>query len=318
MKKASLTLWCALLLAAAVARDLRAEDHCATTPPPEGLVERCRKLEVVVPADLNAFRYVLKEWMRTCVIPDRAVDLVYDNPSVEKAWKLIEGSRDTAFNSYRIIPRYTPLTFTRDGRTCYGVKSVEFVVQGSVSTVTIPSPSPTPPTQRTDFSCDEIKAAAAEGEAALKEFPGPDAYERSHMESVLYWMKKYCTDFDDTYFTVAPDPGLSGTLNPPACYKDFIGGAQKCLPSDNALEACTAHLTPLVVRTHLSGASREAFAELLLATANRINRGLQHLHRIQAQDSQGAVPCQSVSDAIMPAVAAHAKNSLSLYYAWDK
>src|SRR5438094_161094 len=106
----------------AFAGPLQKDDYCATQPPPQGLVERCRSHVMIVPDDERAFRFVLTEWMRTCVSSDRAPSLVYDNPSVQKVWELVQDLPNYR-RAVRIYPDYQPLTFKQDGKTCYGVDS---------------------------------------------------------------------------------------------------------------------------------------------------------------------------------------------------
>jgi hypothetical protein len=284
-------------------------DYCATQPPPKGLVERCRSKEIVVPRELPAFREQLREWMGTCVIAERRFELVDGNASVDEVWTWIASHRGAKFT---IVPEYTAVTYTRDGRTCYGVGSVVFRLKRPVGTVDDDGPIEVTygPTS------DQIKAAALTGEKALKDPSIPGGEELSRMLSVLDRMKRLGKDFDDTYYAVGPYKDVLGDWDPPACYKAGRYGSggyeYYCRPADDALKTCERHLADRLVEAHLRGLDPRSLAELLLIWSNEIDRGLTHL--IQLQTAEGkVVSCEGVRKGIMPAVRALRDQENSIY-----
>jgi hypothetical protein len=112
---------------------------CSTKPPPEGLVERCHSKDFTVSDAQNAeqrcaaLRVTLMEWMKTCVIEDRAEGLVGGAESVDTMCDMIKDL--TGPRVLKIIPDYTPLTYKEGAKTCFGVKSVDFHFQGAQGVV---------------------------------------------------------------------------------------------------------------------------------------------------------------------------------------
>jgi hypothetical protein len=293
-----------------------AAEYCATRPPPEGLVARCQKLDIVAPRTKVDLEIVLAKWMQTCAQRKRGESLVFGNESVDRVWALIEGKRESPYSGIRILPRYAPLTFTSEGRTCYGIRSVHFVVAGTESVVEFDEPDITIPDSVDDHTDEQIEQAVRAAETALRQHPGADARERAKMQSVLQWMRQHGRDFNDVYYNVAPYSTF-GDWNDPTCYKELRGGRYQCLPADAARQACAVHIGPRILSLHLDGASPQQMAEHLLSMARDIERGLQHLKQIQAQDTAGAVPCPSIETVFMPEVASMAEKANALYNAWD-
>lgn len=312
-----LTILIPVALAAGLAMPASAQ-HCATQPPPEGLVPRCHHLDMVVPSSRVEFELLLLHWMESCAIRSRGAELVIGNDSVDEAWALIEDKRYTPYNSVRILPRYTPNQWRSEGRTCYGVGSVDFVVAGSEGEVELGEPEVTPANTLSAFSDDQIRAAAAAAERALQAYPGSDANERSRMQNILARMKSYGRGFNDLYYKVAPEADILGNFNPPACFKEADpGGPLHCSAADTARNNCRRYVGPALVQWHLSGVSDRDLADRLLIIANDIARSKQYLMIIQAADSPAAVPCPSISDVFMPEIGALARDPKSLYNAWD-
>jgi hypothetical protein len=286
-------------------------DHCATQPPPRGLVERCQGLTMLAPRSLAVFRIQLYEWMQTCVIANRAEALVFGNDSVEKTWDLIDTLNGLPLSSpqtVRIVPTYEPLTFTQGGRTCYGVKSVTFdvrrqraaaVEEGPIDVIAGPT-------------ADMIKESARAGIEALKDPSIQGSPEVSRMLGVLEMMAQYGKDFDDTYYPVAPVQGYGGALmNSPACFKD--AARWTCLPPDEALKACEQHLAVDIVNAHVHDKlSTKAFGQVLESRATEIQRGVNYLSSIT--DDTGAAFCPSVRDVIRPRVGALARTGRTTVY----
>lgn len=293
-----------------------ARDFCATEPPPKGLVERCHGKTFWFPSGTSDsfrrayFEVSLIEWMQTCVISDRAPGLVFEaRDSVDHVFELIQDLPD--LKPVRIVPDYTPLTFSERGRTCYGVESVSFHVAGARGTVDADGPIDlvSGPTS------DMVKEAAVAAQQALRDPAIRGSAELSRFRRVLDQLEKYGKDFDDTWYNVQPyasgDP-----MNAAACYKDFRAGrGQVCRSADEALQACERHLGDELVQSyHYDKVSPQRFAEILQVKANDIQRSMDHLALIQAQDSPGAVPCPSIKDVFMPRIADLARRH-SLYAA---
>jgi hypothetical protein len=303
-------------LALATASHIEARDFCATEPPPKGLVERCHGLTFWFPSGTSDslrrayFEVSLIEWMATCVISDRASGLVFEaRESVDEVFELIKDL--TGLKPVRLVPDYTPLTFSEHGRTCYGVKSVSFHVAGARGAVDADGdidlvPGPT---------SDMVKEAATAAKKALRDSSVRGSAELSRLLSVLEQLEKYGKDFDDTWYNVQPyasgDP-----MDAVTCYKEFRAGrGNVCRPADEALKACERHLGDELVQSyHFDQVSPRRFAEILEVKANDIQRSMDHLVMIQAQDSHGAVPCPSIKDVFMPRIADLARRH-SLYAA---
>lgn len=293
-----------------------AAEYCATRPPPEGLVPRCQKLDIVAPRTKIDLEILLAKWMQTCAKRKRGESLVFGNESVDYVWKLLEGRRDSPYGGVRILPRYTPNRYTSEGRTCYGIASVKFAVAGTESVVEFDEPDVTIVEDLDDYTPEQIEEAVTAAEDALRQNPGTDARERSKMQSVLEWMRRYGKDFDDRYYNVAPYSTF-GDWNDPTCYKEYTGGRYQCLGLDDARKACEVHIGPRILSLYSDGASPKQMSAHLLSMARDIERGLAHLRLIQAQDSAGAVPCPSVEQVFMPEIASMAEKASALYNAWD-
>jgi hypothetical protein len=283
----------AVLLVAVGAPAARA-DRCATEPPPKGLVERCHSKVFWFPSGtpdrLRAvtLELALVDWMRTCVISDRAPGLVFGaRDSVDHMFELIKDMPD--LSPVRIIPDYTPLTYKQGGLTCYGVKSVNFHLAGTSAEVEPGEPVITP-----GAPSDVVKEAAAAGRKALQDPSVTGSAALSRFLSVLEQLEKYGTDFDDTWYNVQPW-STGDAMNAGACYKEVTANGNVCRPTDDALKVCERHLAQQVVEAWSYDKDTPArFAEVLDVIASDIQRSMDHLAAIQGQDSEGAVPCPSI------------------------
>ena len=238
-----------------------ADSYCASQPPPAGLVERCRSRLMVVPNDISAFRLALTEWMDTCVANGRAAGLVRRATSVEEVWSRMQ-DRPAGVSAVRITPRYEPLKFEKEGKICYGVKSVEFalpsgtVIDDGPTDVTSVSKSVT----ITDNMIKQSAAAARQALASSAMTP-----ELSRFLGVLHGLEQYGSDFDDRYYPVAPLQD-NGSWNPYACFKDYNvqSGQYDCLPADQAMKACQRNLAVDIVTSHMfDKVTAKRFAEIL-------------------------------------------------------
>jgi hypothetical protein len=288
-----------------------AQGHCATEPPPKGLVERCQGLTMLAPRSLSVFRIQLYEWMQTCVISERAKGLVFGNDSVESTWKLIDTLNALPLSSprtVRIVPTYQPLTFTQAGRTCYGVKNVTFDVRRQRAAAVEEGPIELTPGPTVDM----IKESAEAGIKALQDPSIKPSPEVSRMLGVLEMMARYGKDFNDTYYPVAPVQGYGGSLmNAPACFKD--DARWTCLPANQALTQCEQHLATDIVNAHVHDKlSAKSFGQVLESRAFEIQRGVDYLSTIN--DDTGAAFCPAVRDVIRPRVGELAKKGKTTVY----
>jgi hypothetical protein len=284
-------------------------DHCATQPPPQGLVERCRSKVVIVPNDAWAFRFVLTEWMRTCVSSERAPAVVYGNQSLDEVWKVVQNLPQYA-RAVTIYPGYEPLTFTQNGKTCYGVKSVEFRttrtrVGGGTPVPVRDDPDPPAPPKPPRVITDEmIKEAAAAAKRALAESSDARKPEVSQLLGALDGLQRYGKTFDDTYFPVAPFfANKDFTKTPAACFTEYRArsGGYECLPTADAVQACARHLADDVVQSfHFDEVTQSRFTEILEIKANDIQRGLHYL-TLSMGESEPAF-CTGVTKGIKPKV----------------
>lgn len=309
-------LLCTWLIALVIATPAAADGYCATRPPPEGLVERCRAYTTLVPHSEADLAIRLAKWMQTCALRQRGDSLVFDNPSVDDVWTRIENRRGS-MTPVRIVPKYTPNRFSQNGRTCYGIAAVEFTVPGTHGEVSDDESAVDVQTiTRLDQYPEEaLNEAIAGAERALLAQPDP-SYEKQRMLSVLRRMKSYGPAFDDTFYDLAPYTTF-GDWNDPTCYKELRANRYQCRPLDDARRECAVPLGVRVIDLYFSGPSDRQMAEHLLSYARRITRGLEHLRLIQAQDAEGAVPCPSVKDVFIPEVYRRARQDRSLYNAWD-
>lgn len=277
--------------------------RCASEPPPKGLVERCRGLNFrftdSTPDSIkrSVLNITLYEWMRTCVIPERALGLIGDaEASIDRVYEL---TKDLPFSRgfVKIIPEYTPLTYSEGGRTCYGVKSVSFRVAGASATVVEPTDDEIE--MIAGPTSDMVKEAAAAGIQALRDPSVQGSAALSRFLSVLEQMAKHGSDFDDTWYNVQPY-ATGDPMSSVACYK----GPSGCAPADEALKACERHLADELVQSyHYDKVSPKRYAEILDIKADDIQRGIDHLHVIQSMDSPGALPCPSIATVFMPRIA---------------
>ena len=294
-------------------------EYCATEPPPKGLVERCHNLSLVVPERREGLELALVDWMGSCATKSRKFELVLNNPSLDEVWSLIASYRNTPQGTVRIIPQYTNhLVYKNDGRTCYGIGKVKFTVWGASGTVDIDGPIEIikgPPD-------DLIKKAAAAAESVLKNSSGSGSLERSKMLNVLHLMTTFGKEFDDTFYSVAPERISNDFMSgmPPACFNEYSittqGARYECLQCDETLTRCAWPITPLIVEAYLNKMSPAKFEELLLSLANRISRAKQFLMEIQS-DSTREMVCQCLQP-LADDVARRAAKSTTLYYAWDQ
>ena len=117
---------------------------CSTKPPPQGLVERCHGKDFLVSDAQNAeqrcaaLRVTLTEWMKTCVIEDRAEGLVGGAENVDRMCDMIKDLAGPRV--LKIMPDYTPLQYQEGGKTCFGVKSVDFHFAGAQGEVELGEP----------------------------------------------------------------------------------------------------------------------------------------------------------------------------------
>ncbi len=308
----------------------RAEPYCALRPPPEGLVERCHSRVFVIPDTLEGFRFDISSWMDTCVSTGRGVGLVADaDESVVRIWELVQGMPNYA-RAVRITPKYEPLKFTEAGRTCYGVKSVEFSIRrGAVDAdgqIVVSEIS------AQDVITDEmIKTAAA---AAKRVLASPDvegSRELSLFLGVLDGMERYGKEFDARYYPVAP---TWAGLDAYACYKEYSVqmGGYSCLQPDNALKQCERNLAvDLVNSYHYLKTSPDEFAVMLQEKSNDIRRGVDHLLKIYnglsnldemgvltmaAQDPENRGMCFTVTDVLAKRVGGLARRGKTTVYGY--
>jgi hypothetical protein len=88
-----------------------------------------------------------------------------------------------------------------------------------------------------------------------------------------------------------------------------------CRPAAEALRACERHLAEELVQSyHYDEVAPARYAEILEIKAADIQRSMDHLVRIQNQDSPGALPCPSIATVFMPKIAELARRH-SLYAA---
>jgi hypothetical protein len=296
------------------------EDYCASRPPPEGLVARCQKLDmVVIPSNKADLSIKLAKWMQTCAKRERGDSLVFGNESVDYVWGLIENKlTNSSSGGVRIVPQYEANQFTNAGRTCYGIASVKFAVAGAQGEVDIDSDFDIKLVKTfKEYPEQIIKDAVTEGELALQEYPGDNEKLRSRMLNVLKSIKSNGSEFNDTYYAVAPYKNIGG-LNDPTCYKDFSASkGYVCRGLDDARKSCKRELGPRIIELHLNGASPKYMSEALLNYASDIDRGLHHLLNIQSAGTQGAVPCKSVEEVFLPEIGRMAQKAKTLYNAWD-
>ena len=282
-----------------------AQGHCATEPPPEGLVERCQSKVFYFPSGVSdslrraVFEVGLIEWMQTCVISDRAPGLVYGaRDSVDHVFELIKDL--PPLHPVTIVPEYTPLTYAdEDGRTCYGVQSVSFTVPAAAGTV-----EPGEPDIVAGPTSDLIKEAAAAAIKALRDPSVGGSASLSRFLSVLAALESEGKDFDDTWYNVQPYPmALDFTHSiPPACFSDFeAGGGYVCRPDDEALKACERHLADDVADAyHFGHTPTDRFVEILQSKAEDIQRGIDYVAQVHGSTGGDIVACSSILEVFAP------------------
>jgi hypothetical protein len=280
--------------------------YCAARPPPEGLVERCRSKVIVVPETPTAFRFLLTEWMRTCVSTDRAPGLVEEaRESVDHVWDLMA---DRPRQAIRVQPVYTPLKFRKGGRTCYGVESVAFRVTPEV-VVEDGDPTVDGVSLRDAYTCEDLKGAARAAKQALTGVTGP---ELASFRGVLSGIENHCNKFDDTYFPVGPIPPDGA-----ACFNESSAGRYTCVESDKAVGYCTRHLSEDLLRAHkVDSLSPGAFRAMLEERASAIYRGFQYLRQVQGVEGVREMACESVRDVILPKVVEMGRRGKTTLYGY--
>lgn len=319
MGKSRLLVFVCLFAASAGASARAAqESHCATQPPPEGLVARCQSKTIVVPDNELALRFVLTEWMRTCVSSDRAPGLVYGAESVDEVWDLVSdlpGYR----RAITIYPEYEPLKFTRNGRTCYGVKSVEFRTTKRRVEVEDGEPEVSPVRPSETLTPEMIKEAARAATRALEDSSTTDNPGISQFRGVLDGLARYGADFDDRYYPVAPMNVGAGDMSTYSCDKDYSAstGRFDCLPADAAVKACTRHLADdLVSAYHFDKLTGDRLTEMLEIKSNEIQRGFQYVFQQQEFDASGATLCPALREVIKPMMGEMARKGKTTLYGY--
>ncbi len=312
-------VFASLLLAGLVTSAYAIQEHrCATQPPPEGLVERCRSKMIVVPESEQALRFVLTEWIRTCVSSDRAPGLVYGAESVDDVWALV-GDLPNHRRAVTIYPVYEPLTFTQNGRTCYGVKSVEFRTTKRGTEVEEGEPTVTAVSASKAVTDEMVKEAARSATRALENSSTRDNPGLSQFRGVLDGLARYGQEFEDTYYPVAPMNVGAGDMNTYSCDKDYSArsGRFDCLPADDAVKACTRHLADdLVTAYHFDRLSGSRLTEALEIKSNEIQRGFQYVYQQQEFESSGAILCPAVRDVIKPKMGELARKGKTTLYGY--
>ena len=284
----------------------QADDYCASQPPPKGLVARCQSKDITVPASEAALRTAITDWVRTCVSKNRAPELVEAaNDSVSNMWELIKDLPKT--RTITILPEYEPLTFTRAGKTCYGVEAVEFSIKRPGGAVDLDGPIDVTPVPRTPVAVTdaEIREAAAAATKALLNSSTTDHSGLSKFRGVLDGLQKYGKDFDDVWYPVAPD--ISGD----SCYR-FRG---TCAAADAAVKNCTRHLAAELVMHYRELKDKpERFTEALEIQNSSLFRNFQYFRQMAARDSVRDL-CPALRDVLIPKVSEHAKRGgTSLYW----
>lgn len=292
-----------------------AQEYCARKPPPEGLVKRCHSKTITVPPNESVLRVQLLEWMMTCVVRSRAVELVYADEasaSIDRIWELLRDRytplptvSDLKFVT--VVPQYQPLTFTSEGRTCYGVKSVTFDLRGSRGEVDMG------PANLPSYS-EMVKEAAAAAARALERSGQTNAPGYARILGVLEGMAKAGERFDDTYFPVAPF--TQSNMNYAACFKDT---QWNCLPPAEAVQACEHHLGREIITAHfVDRLSPEAMAEFVLGRGTEILRGVDYMDSAKNADNRALFCPRALVETIMPKVQElarkHGKAGLYGYY----
>ncbi len=307
----------ALLLTTIFAAQAQPRSYCAAKPPPEGLVDRCHVMNMVVPETRAAFNYSLFNWMRTCVIAERAVTLVSDaDENIGYVWKLVQ-DLPAHRRSVSIYPEYEPLSFTQDGRTCYGVKSVRFRTSkrgASVDYSADPIVTAVPPAKT--VTSDMVKDAARVAIKAIEKSSRQTNQGLARFHGVLEGIAKHGHDFDATYYPVAPTL-VTGNLDVYSCDRAFKGGQQQCLPRDEAIKACTRNLADdLVTAYHFDGLKGQPLTELLEIKSNEIYRGFQYVYLEQQLDSTISGLCPSLIHGIKPRMGELAKRGMTTVYGY--
>ena len=298
----------AIVSALSVGAQTQKPQYCAAQPPPQGLVARCQSRVFIIPDNLMAFRFALSGWMNTCVSSDRGVALVHSAKSVDEIWDLVK-DLPQASRAVKITPKYESLTFKQDGKTCYGVKSVEFGVRRGSVDIDGPIDTVSGPTD------EMIKSAATAAKRALASPSVKGSAELSRFLGVLDGLERYGKDFDDTYFPVAPQ---LGGLDAYACFKEYTvsTGGYSCLKPDSAKSACERHLAvDLVTAVQYDKVSPARLAEILEIKANDIQRGVTYLLSIQAAET-GLLMCPGLRDVIKPAIGELSKRGKTTLYGY--
>lgn len=283
------------------------EDYCATSPPPQGLVKRCRRTDIEVPGTYFEFEGLVREWMSTCVSSGRAPELVDGDPSLAEVWSIVDGRTGLEVG---IKPVYEPNSwYASDGRTCYGVAEVSFELerQGDVSMGE--------PTITFGFSDQDVKDVSRRIAHALESTDEDPAVVR-RLKCVASRMGANGKQFDDAYYNVAPTGDLIGNWNAPACYKEGSYGsngyAYECRDGAAALSTCKRGFLDTLMRKAAEGGSDAELVDWLTYRDDEINRGLVHLRQLQESGS-AALSCPGVRTHLMPEIAASGQKSNSVY-----
>lgn len=271
----------------------------------------------MVPETRAAFDYSLFNWMRSCVIAERAAALIAEaDENIGYVWKLVEdlpAHRRAVF----IYPEYEPLSFIQDGRTCYGVKSVRFRTTKRATTIDYsadPVVTVVPPAKA--VSSDMVKEAARAAIVAIEKLPRDTNQGLARFHGVLEGISKHGHDFDATYYPVAPTL-VTGSLDVYSCDRAFRGGQQQCLPRDEAIKACTRNLIDdLVTAYHFDGLKGKSFTDLLEIKSNEIYRGFQYVYLEQQLDSTISGLCPSLIHGIKPRMGELAKRGMTTVYGY--
>lgn len=291
----------------------QADDFCAPTPPPRGLVARCQSLSMTIPPSEDALRVRLTEWMQTCVSKGRGAELVFDDENnVSGVWEILKDQQPRT-RMITIIPEYEPLSFKRGGQTCYGVDTVKFYVKGARGTVDIDGPIevtavPQPTGLVMDPTDAEIKDAAKAAIAVLEQSDTRDNSGLPRFRGVLDGMMRYGDTFDDTWYNIAPNPP-----NGEACYNNAGRG---CLPPDEALKNCTRRLRVELVSHHQALKDNpQKFRDAMEGLNSQLFRSFQYFRQMHAAET--AAPfCPVLHEVLMPKVAAIAAKGRTTLYAY--
>ena len=287
--------------------NLQQDTSCPSKSPAD--VPACQSQLMKVPNDIWAFRLELTSWMKKCVPAEGARDLVFGNQSVDDIFRRLR-DRPEGVMDVKITAKYEPMKFQKDGRTCYGVRSVEFSLPSGVVTEDGPT-DVTPVSAHASISDEMIKESAAAARRAISRSTMTPALSR--LSGVLIGLEQNGSEFDDRYFPVAPLLH-SGNWDPPACFNRYsTSNRYDCLPAAEAVKACTRNLAVELVTSHVfDKVSEKRFAEILDIKANEIQRSVDFLLSAQNTDSP-AIYCPALRDVIKPLAGKLAQKGRTVY-----